>query len=445
MIDLHPNELDFLAIVGIIILVAFTVGQLFRRFGIPQVVGFIVTGTLLGPSVLHVVPTDLTDNLTFVTELALGLIGFEMGEHLRFDELRQLGKSIVIIVLFQAAGAFLLVAAGVYLITGSLPTALIFGSIAMATAPAATVDVLTEYQAEGPMTTTLLAVIGIDDALTLLVFSITAAMVEPLLQNGGDVSVLTVLTGGGDVSLIEMIEVPVFEIGGSLVAGLALGVFLTYVMDHIRTRHTPQRHQHDAMVVSIAVIFIATGLSRSVELSLILTTMVMGVVVVNRTPRNGHFIRFTIEHAGPVVYVLFFALVGAGLNINLLPSMGVLGAVYIVTRIAGKYSGAWAGGYLAGTEPRVRDNLGLALLSQAGVAVGLALASSTRFDELGADGEKLGDLVVNVVAATTFVVQIIGPLLVKVAITRAGEIWRAEELDIGPPVEVYSATETGPV
>jgi Kef-type K+ transport system membrane component KefB len=378
-----------------------------------------------------VVPAELTDNLTFVTELALGLIGFEMGEHMRFDQLRQLGTSILVIVLLQAAGAFLLVAAGVYLITGSLPAALIFGSIAMATAPAATVDVLTEYGAEGPMTTTLLAVIGIDDALTLLVFSITAAIVEPLLQNGGDLSILTVLTGGGDVSLIEMIEVPLFEIGGSLVAGIGFGLFLTYIMDHIRTRHLPERHYHDAMVVSIAAVFIATGLSRTVDLSLILTTMVMGVVVVNRTPRNGHFIRFTIEQAGPVIYVLFFALVGAGLKISLLPSMGLLGVVYIATRIVGKYTGAWAGGYVAGAAPEIRDNLGLALLSQAGVAVGLALASSTRFDELGADGEKLGDLVVNVVTATTFVVQIIGPLLVKVAITRAGEIDRApSEFDV---------------
>lgn len=430
VIELFPEGLDILAIVGIIILVAYLAGQIFRQLGIPQVVGFIVAGTLLGPSVLHVVPGELSDSLTFVTELALGLIGFEMGEHLRFDELRKLGRSILIIVLVQAAGAFFLVWGGVYLITGDLPVSMILGAIAMATAPAATVDVLAEYGAEGPMTTTLLAVIGIDDALTLLVFSITAAMAEPLLDTGGSVGLLDVLTGRGEVSIFEMIELPLFEIGGSLLVGIAFGFFLTRIMSHITHHHAPERRQHDAMSVSIAVIFIATGLSRSIELSLILTTMIMGVVVVNLDPRHGRFIRFTIEQAGPVAYVLFFALVGAGLDLSVLPSMGFVGLAYMLLRIAGKYSGAWVGGYVASCDPKVRNNLGLALLSQAGVAIGLALAVETRFGDLGPESKDLAKLVVSVVTATTFVVQLIGPLLVKVAITRAGEIGRAAQ----PPV-----------
>jgi len=390
---------------------------------------------LLGPSFLRVIPKDLTDNLVFVTELALGLIGFEMGQHLLFKELRKLGKNILVIVIMQALGAFLLVAGGVYLVTGSTAAALIFGAIGMATAPAATVDVLSEYGAEGPMTTTLLAVIGIDDALTLLVFSITAAMVVPLLENGGDIGLMDVLSGGGDISLLEMLELPLFEIGGSLVIGVAFGFFLTYVMDHISTRHAPDRRQHDAMAVSIGMIFVATGLSRSVEISLILTTMIMGVVVSNRRPHNGRYIRYTIEQAGPVVYVLFFALVGAGLNIDALPAMGVLGLTYIVLRIVGKYAGAWVGGYLAGADPKIRDNLGLALLSQAGVAVGLALASSTRFAKYGPDGEELGELILTVVTATTFVVQIIGPLLVKVAVIRSGECGKCSKPASGTATE----------
>jgi Kef-type K+ transport system membrane component KefB len=237
MIHLIPEELDFLAVIGSVILAAFVVGQGFRRMGVPQVVGFIVAGTLLGPSLLSVIPADLTENLTFVTELALGLIGFEMGEHLRFSELRQLGRSILIIVVLQAAGAFLLVATGVFLITGSSPAAIIFGAIAMATAPAATVDVLAEYRAEGPMTTTLLAVIGIDDALTLLVYSIMAAIAEPMLANG-DIGLVDILTGGGDVSFLEMIELPLFEIGGALVVGTLFGYGLTFIMNYINAAST---------------------------------------------------------------------------------------------------------------------------------------------------------------------------------------------------------------
>ena len=419
-------NLDTLSLVGITLVVASLVGQAFRRLNIPQVVGFIVAGTLLGPSFLNIIPRDLTDGLVFVSEIALGLIGFDMGEHLRFDELRHHGRNIGIIVVLQALGAFVLVAIGVFLVTHSTPTALIFGAIAMATAPAATVDVLAEYAADGPLTTTLLAVIGIDDALTLIFFSIAAALAEPML-GAQSLSLGDILAGHGDLSLLDMIELPLFEIAGSLSVGIIFGVFLTRIMNHIGRHHAQTRRQHDAMAFSIAVIFIATGLSHTMDLSLILTTMIMGVFVVNHTPHNGRYIRFTIEQTGPVIYVLFFALVGAGLDIRLLPEMGLLGVVYILTRIVGKYAGAWVGGAVAGSHPLIRNNLGLALLSQAGVAIGLALTCETRFAHLGPKGAELALLVLNVVTATTFVVQLIGPILVKVAITRAGEIGMAVE------------------
>ena len=420
-------ELDTLALVGLTIWGAFLVGQFFRRLGIPQVVGFIVAGTLLGQSFLNVIPPELNENLLFVSELALALIGFDMGEHLRFSELRKLGKSIVLIVICEAFGAFIIVMAGVYALTGELHTALIFGAIASATAPAATVDVLAEYGAEGPLTTTLLAVVGLDDALALLLFSITAALIEPMLAHGNS-SLLDVFSNNGDVSLLEMLELPVLEIGGSLLVGVAFGWLLTRWIAYIDSHHEPGRRQHDAMAVCIAAVFIAAGLSHTLELSLILTTMTMGVVVVNLRPKYGRYIRFTIEHAGPVVYVLFFALVGARFNISALPEMGVLGLVYIVLRSGGKYFGVLAGGRLGGADPVVRNNLGFGLLSQAGVAIGLALDCDCRFAEFGPEGEELGSLILTVITATTFVVQLIGPIMVKVAITRAGEIGQAKDV-----------------
>jgi len=413
------GEMDALALVGIIILWAFFLGQIFRLIGIPQVVGYIVAGALLGPSFLKIVPEQLSDSMDFITELALGLIGFDMGEHLRFAELRKLGKSIITIVVLQAAGAFALVAAGTLLVTGSTPTALIFGALAMATAPAATVDVLAEYGAEGPLTTTLLAVVGIDDALTLLAYSVAASLVESMLI-------------GEHVSLVEMFELPLVEIGGSLLVGVAFGLFLNVFMSHILHHHDPQHRQHDAMAVSIGLVLVCAGLSHMLELSLILTTMTMGIVIVNTNPHNGHYIRFTIEHAGPVVYVLFFALVGAGLHVDTLPEMGLLGLSYIVLRVIGKYGGAWLGGLLSGSLPQVRNYLGLALLSQAGVAIGLALNASHRFAGLGPAGADLARLVINVVTATTFVVQLAGPVLVKVAIGRAGEIGKAVDETLLP-------------
>jgi len=399
-----PGTLDTLALVGLTIWGAFFVGQLFRQLGIPQVVGFIVAGTVMGPSLLNIIPQTLSESLLFVSQLALALIGFEMGEHLRFQELRKLGKTIIVIVLFEAFGAFILVTLGVYAVTGVMYQALIFGAIASATAPAATVDVLAEYGAEGPLTTTLLAVVGIDDAVSLLLYSIMTAVVEPMIATGAD-SLGEIFSGENQASVAQMLELPLTEIGGSLLVGIVFGLFLTQWMNHIHKNHAPQRRQHDAMAVSIAAIFVAAGLSHTLNLSLILTTMTMGAVVVNRNPAHGRYIRFTIEHAGPVVYVLFFALVGARFEISTLPAMGAIGLVYVVLRSGGKYAGVWIGGTVANASPVIKRNLGLGLLSQAGVAIGLALESSVRFAEFGPEGEELGELILTVITATTFLVH----------------------------------------
>lgn len=143
--------------------------------------------------------------------------------------------------------------------------------------------------------------------------------------------------------------------------------------------------------------------------------MVLGAVVVNISAEHGRLIRYTIERAGPVIYVLFFALVGARFQIRLLPAMVLIGIAYVTLRSAGKFTGAWIGGTLGGAVPAVRNNLGFGLLSQAGVAIGLAIASAARFSPLGPEGAALGALIINVIITTTFIVQVIGPIFVKVA------------------------------
>ena len=397
---------NYLSTIGLLLISSFIGSKLFQRFGIPQVVGFIVLGVLHGPSFLNVIPLELSNELLFISEIALGLIGFDMGSHLRISEIRKLGKSILFILLFEAFGAFFLVSAGVYAITQSLHTALIFGALASATAPAATVDVLAEYDAKGPLTTTLLAVVGMDDALSLLLYSITAAFSASLLS------------GGETPTLLEVLELPFIEIGGSILMGIVMGRVLNVILHRMKSHH-------DAMSISIGFVLLVAGLSIAMDFSLILTTLVLGMVVVNSSPTHGRHIRYTIEQAGPVIYVLFFTLVGARFQINTISTMGLLGLTYIVLRSSGKYFGALFGGTLGGAEPTVRNNLGFGLLSQAGVAIGLALASEKRFSEFGDEGVALGALIINVITATTFVVQIIGPIFVKFAITRAGEVGMA--------------------
>lgn len=402
-------EPSVLTVIGVLIALSFLGSKVFQRFGIPQVVGFIVMGVVLGTSFLNIVPLELAEELTFVSQIALGLIGFDMGSHLRLRELRRLGRSIAFILLFEAVGSFALVAAGTYWITGSWSTALVFGAISSATAPAATVDVLAEYDAQGPLTTTLLAVIGLDDAFSLLLYSLAAAVAEAFLQGEGP-------------SLLQMVQMPLVEVGGSLILGLLLGLTLEYILCHMK-------RQHDAMAISISFVFLCVGLSEALGFSLILSTMIMGGTVINRCAEHGRHIRFTIEQAGPVIYVLFFTLVGAHFQISLLPQMGMLGIVYVVLRSTGKFGGAWLGGTVGQAPPTVRNNLGLGLLTQGGVAIGLALASARRFSSYGEAGAALGFLVLNVITATTLIVEIIGPICVKLAIRRAGEIGQASKTD----------------
>ncbi len=402
----HLITSNYLSTIGLLLISSFIGSKLFQRFGIPQVVGFIVLGVLHGPSFLNVIPLKLSNELLFISEIALGLIGFDMGSHLRITEIRKLGKSIIFILLFEAFGAFILVSAGVYALTQSLHTALIFGALSSATAPAATVDVLAEYDAKGPLTTTLLAVVGMDDALSLLLYSIAAAFTAAMLS------------GGETPTWFEVLELPLIEIGGSILLGVIMGRVLNRILYRMKSHH-------DAMSISIGFVLLVAGISIALDFSLILTTMVLGMVVVNSNPTHGLHIRYTIEQAGPVIYVLFFTLVGARFQISTISTMGLLGLTYIVLRSSGKYFGAWLGGTLGRAKATVRNNLGLGLLSQAGVAIGLALASASRFSELGEEGIALGNLIINVITATTFVVQIIGPIFVKFAISRAGEVGMA--------------------
>ncbi len=412
-----PFQLDILAVIGLVIMLAYLGSKGVQHLGVPQVVGFILVGVLLGSSFLNIIPLSLIHDLDFIIEIALGLIGFDMGSHLRLSDLRRLGRTILAIVLSEGVGTFCLVTAGIYLLTRSLPLALIFGALASATAPAATVDVLAEYRAKGPLTTTLLAVVGLDDALALLLFSFALVISESLLvQNGG-------LPWG------QMLLLPLREIGGAVLLGVAVGAPFQWALNRLK-------HQHAVCGFIVGTVLFAAGLATSWGFSLILATMTMGLVVANLKGDNSQYAHCVVERVGPLAYILFFVLVGARLQVQVLAGIGLLGLAYLILRTVGKMGGAWLGGWLGQAPTVVRNYLGFGLLSQAGVAVGLALSISNRFGAYGEEGVLLGSSVVNVITATTLIVQIVGPILVKFAIDKAGEIGQGRslaELDGGDP------------
>ncbi len=394
--------MQLLLLFGLILILGLAAGRLFEKVGIPQVVGYIVMGVLLGDSVTHLVPEKLLDNLSDLTYIALAFIGFIVGGELKHSVFKKYGKQFFIILLSEGMLAMAFVSALTILWTGNVALGILLGALCSATDPAATVSVLWEYHSKGPLTTTTLAIVALDDGLALVLYGFAFAFAN-------------VFVGGGHLSIQVMLLKPLFEIFGSL----ALGGVIAFLLDR-GLRFVPLRD--DKLVVNVGAVLLASGLAVHFNFSLILTDMAVGLVLTNlHTDRNEQ--NFEIVKAFvPPIYIIFFLFVGARLQIGLLPSMGVLGILYVFGRTAGKWIGASLASKASGAPATVTKYLGFALFSQAGVAIGLALDIYQHFSKFGEAGAQLGHTVINVIAATTLIVQIIGPPSVKYAITKAGEI-----------------------
>lgn len=396
---LHMN---IVLLIGIGIFCGLGGGKIFQRLKIPQVVGYIIIGVLLGDSALGLFPGNIINTLTPMNNVALGLIGFMIGGELKRDIFKKYGKKFIFILLWEGLATFFLVTAAVTWYTGKLYVGILFGALASATAPAATVDVLWEYKSKGILTSTILAIVALDDGLALILYGFASAFAK------------TQFAGVG-FSFFSGFVLPVLEISYAIILGSVVG----YTLYKILLRVNDKDH---LLVLSIGAILVNTGLSTLFNLDLILTNMTMGVILANQSPRMSKRIFESVKSFTPPIYVLFFVLVGARLQISLIPKMGLLGLIYVVARTIGKFSGCYFGAIFTKADETVRKYLGLTLFSQAGVAIGLSIAIYQSFSRFGPEGEAVGNLIINVITATTFIVQIIGPPCVKLGIQKAGEI-----------------------
>jgi Kef-type K+ transport system membrane component KefB len=394
--------MNILLVFGLILITGLIVGRLFEKMGIPQVVGFIVLGVIFGDSVLSLLPADLLDSLSSLTYIALAFIGFIVGSELKYSAFLKYGKQFFIILLSEGLLAMALVTAVITLWTGNLALGILLGALSSATAPAATVDVLWEYHSKGPLTTTILAIVALDDGLALILYGFAFAFASVLVE-------------GGPLSLQVMLLQPLIEIFGAL----ALGAIIAFLLDRILKFF---KSTDDLLVVNVAAVLLVSGIALYLGFSLILSSMALGLVLTNLHPDRNEKCFTKVKSFVPPIYIIFFLFVGARMQIGLLPTMGVLGLLYIIGRTTGKWIGAWLGAWFSGAESMVRKYLGWALFSQAGVAIGLALDIYQHFSKFGTAGEALGHTVLNIIAATTLIVQIIGPPSVKFAIKKAKEI-----------------------
>lgn len=399
-------EIQILLLLGLILIAGLLAGEGSKRIKAPQVVGFIIAGVILGPTLANVLPHNRVEALTPITSLALAIIGFNIGAELEWKKIKTLGKSIVLIVIFESILAFIFVGAGIFFLTGRLEYALIFGSLASATAPAATIDVVYEYKSKGPLTTTLLAVVGLDDAMAIFIYSFAISFSKTLLSPQIKVSIHNVLLH------------PLFEIFGSLLVGIVLGIVFVLIAKRIHNKMK-------LLILTLAFIFVAAGVSIHLKISLILTSMALGVTIVNVSKSTSHKVMETLSEFVPPIYITFFALVGARLNLRNIVNLGWfslgISGLYIFLRAIGKYTGVVLGSLLSKASENVRKYLGFALFSQAGVAIGLAIFSANQFSAISAKGKELASMIIIIITLTTFIVQLIGPPFVKFAIFKSKE------------------------
>lgn len=365
-----------------------------KKINLPNVTAYLVAGLAVGPYCLNLFDQDALAGVAQITSVALGFIAFSIGGEFKWESLKRVGTKAVIITLFQALAALALVDIVLLVFGFDVPLSITLGAIATATAPAATLMVVRQYRAQGTMTNTLLSVVAMDDAVGLAAFSISLAIAQSL-------------TSGAAPTLYNMLVSPLLEIMLSLVVGGLLGALLSFLMRFFRSRA-------NRLSLMLAAVLAGVALADGYGLSSLLTCMAIGAAMVNLRDDSEMLVE-TIDRWTPPLFTLFFVISGAELDLHVLSTVGILGLLYILARSLGKYFGARVGASVVKSEPKIRKYLGLTLLPQAGVAIGMAQVVITKLPEYGAEIRA-------VVLCATLVYELIGPVITRIALERSGEI-----------------------
>lgn len=389
--------------------VAMAIGLAFTRLakliGLPNVTAYLVAGLVMRYLMQYVIKTDDFSNLDIISNVALGFIAFSIGSSFKLKHIKEIGKSVVVITCFQAFATVIVVdlvlVALHFFNLVDLPTALCLGAIATATAPAATLMVVRQYRARGIVTDTLLPVVAFDDAIGLVVFAVSLAVAKVLAVEGGS------------LNIVDVLVMPLLEIVASLAIGSCIGVALAYLTKVFKSRA-------NRISLCIVAVFGGVGLCTvfggGFQLSDLLTCMAIGVFYVNINKESGSIMDIMDRWTAPL-FMLFFIISGSELDLAVIPSVGIIGVAYLISRSAGKYFGARLGAKAVNADKNVQHYLGLTLLPQAGVAIGMAQKVKNTAELSG-----IADAIVTVTLCATLVYELVGPLITKWALERAGEI-----------------------
>lgn len=418
--------------VAILLVVALFSTRVVRILKLPNVTGYILTGIIMGPFVFGLLFNGFTyegikegiiykhvNTINWVSTVALGFIAFSIGTSFKKATIKALGKKVLVITILEALGATLLVLAVLLTLHFifrqyiSIELVLTLAAIASATAPAATLMVIKQYQARGPLVDTLLPVVALDDAAALILFAIFFQLANTF-ASGVPLSIYTVLLK------------PLIEIAISVATGLVLGLLISFMNRFFKSRN-------NRLIWCIFSVFAALGvyyLFKSpalggFELSSLLTCMTAGSIYTNFVSDSNRTLDVMDRFTSPI-YMMFFVISGASLDLTIFFDKNglivlIIAVVYVIFRFLGKWVGAYSGAFITRCEPKVKKYLGFALIPQAGVAIGLATTAYTLFNK-NPDTAYAGSLILAIILTSTLVYELIGPMVAKFALNKAGEI-----------------------
>lgn len=426
--------------IALALVVGLLSSRLMKLIHLPNVTGYLISGIIFGPYVLgrffgwNVIdnsPTNI-NAISWISDIALGFIAFSIGSSFKLSVLKQVGKKVILITIFEALGGAIFVLGFLFLLKIFIPAIpteiiLILAAIACATAPAATLMVIKQYKADGPLVRTLLPVVAFDDAVALIAFSILFTISKSMAK-------------GSELSIIDLFVAPLASIFASILIGGLLGFLVSLGFKLFKSRA-------NRMTMSIAAILICVGLTMlpfkewwhfDLEISGLLSAMMVGALIINlRKDADRLFER--MEMFTPPIFILFFVISGAKLDLTVFASENALmvlliAGIYLISRALGKWVGAFTSAKITRAEPTVQKYLGFTLIPQAGVAIGLATqATSTMVEEgreLLAQGNEVvgnqlvvyGGMILAIILMSTLVYEIVGPLITKASLVKAGEI-----------------------
>lgn len=402
---------------AILLVVGLLFSKLAKLVKFPNVTGYLIGGLLIGPAIpellkylgldinfLGIISRDSLKGLELICEISLGFIAFTIGNEFKISYFKQVGIKPFIIAMFEAVFAAVFVFIAVMLFQKGAPFALVIAAISSATAPAATVMVVKQYKARGPLTKTLLSVVAIDDAVALIIFGFNYAIAMSLLNANANT---------GSTNLVLSLLQPFLEIILSLVLGAVLGILAVLLVKWFKGRS-------NRICVILGMILLDLGLVMIINnqfgmnVSTLLSAMMIGAMLANLSRYYDDIIPL-IERFTPPFFMLFFVISGAQLNLTAIGSIGLVGIAYVVIRSIGKCVGAFLGAKVAKSEPSVQKYLGPCLIPQAGVALGLSLIAVRT---LGEQGEQIRTIIL----CATLIYELIGPYIAKIALSKAKEI-----------------------